>query len=1073
METRLLRVTDEGTEECVCRLEGDELVMTLSLPGRRPYTTRKRFGSDDPERYSPPAEWHYPPLVARKLGEGFVFFGDGAAGLYAPLFRAVGGTTTFDLHPESHAIAYATLRSEAYGADIHVLDLRTGRSRVVHGVEVDHAAPNQTWIRDVRYHPGGDALYFTLNAGAFKLDLAPARRRVVARAQGKLVARNQAQFLCGNEGGEARLDMDPARRFVVVCTPALVRVLSTDDERELLAQPVWGPEFAEHRTAAISPSGRLLAVASARGTIRVFDVATRREVDRMTLDRDVRRIGFTPGEKELLVAHEWRDDGPTVYAIGQRRERFQFTDEDGAPRSTPSWSFAPDGKTVALAGRALTVCAAGTWRTIERLPGDVGRVVFSRDGRLLVAGGRGFAVYKATAAAIPWPVPAVTPPPSDCPEVRGFDVKALLREWDGLHESGAFPCGEGYFGDKFDHWDARLEVYAAHDGEEPRYLVVFQVIGADHTTGDFGNSIFVIGDRPDWPERDMLDAATITSPQQTRVTQDYTLSDARACEEDARYVTEPQDPDGDWARLQKFRVCLDETEYPLEPSFADYVRAGVALTERQYAADLTASMTTVAKMANHLLQDRIWIADPLRHPGLAHHFSGARFTRVYFEEGVDVVAHVARGGPPSRLQRWQKIARLLAEGAGSEVHADMDRVEAAVRREYFPDKPGDEPLTAAECAVVVGVTLHDDLRATDLSFLARLPNVRRLLLFRTQVSELGALAKLPQLEELNLAGCPVADLSPLVSCRRLRHLTLSHTRVHDLRPLAALDGLQSLDLEGTSVRDLEPLGAHRGLRELFLDGTEVEDLAPLRGLGLVRLFMRDTGVADLSPLSRMQSLRVLTLPAAATNIDVLRELPIYEELRAHYQAGEGAMASKYGRATLPPMGTDERSRAVLVATLEATLKRLLPVTHGDFTLDLAEGSDGPVSTEWTYEDADTGTVRTARGVWILLNAITHDEAGQVVDVGQQLVHIAHEPDGDLARLVAFLEGWCAALPTLMERYLVPASPWLPFELLDASLCVATARTAEEFESVLKDPNGPMREWALVVQQMRFDREDPP
>ena len=85
--------------------------------------------------------------------------------------------------------------------------------------------------------------------------------------------------------------------------------------------------------------------------------------------------------------------------------------------------------------------------------------------------------------------------------------------------------------------------------------MVFQVIGQNHGADSLGNEIYVIGDRADWPERDMLSHAQISSPQQTRVTDDYTLSDALAREADADYVMEPQDPDGKWAAVYGPSCC--------------------------------------------------------------------------------------------------------------------------------------------------------------------------------------------------------------------------------------------------------------------------------------------------------------------------------------------------------------------------------------------------------------------------------------------------------------------------------------------------------------------------------------
>jgi len=898
METRVLRVTDAGTDECICRLEGDELVMDLRLVGQKPRTTRKKFGSNDPQRYSPPADWHYPQLVGRKMGEGFVLFRDGRNGArYETLFRSAGGSSTFDLHPDSQHIVYATLRSEAYGADLHVLDLRTGRSRTIHGEEYDHANPNQTWIRDVRYHPSGTAIYYTLNRATLKLDLKPAKRRVVERSEGKLVARKQAKFLFGTERGDARLEMDAARSRLLAYLEhgSKVRVLATEDDRVLFEQGEWGPDYADHATATISPSGKLVAIADDKHTIAIFDVAKRKEIAKMTLEKRVFRLGFSPDEKRIFVSHGLNKEGPFVHELGNKNPLFHFTDANEYAYEVRAWAFAPDGKTIVLASRDLRVADPGTGHDIEKLDGGAARAVFSSDGRLLVSGGFEFRVRKATADPVPWHVPEVTPVAADAVEARGFDAQALLREWDGMHESGEFPCGEGYFGNKFDHWDARLEVYANWAGDEPRYVVVFQVIGQDYGADDFGNSLYSIGDRVDWPSREMAGNASITCPQQTRITDDYSLSDEEAREEDVDYAPEPQDPDGDWARLQSFKVCLGETEYTLTPTLEDYARTDITLTERQYKENLTIARGSIAKMANLLLQDKMWVQDPVTHPDLAVHFADGPFTRIYFEEGVDVVNHVTNGGAPSTFPRWQKIARLLADGVTEEVRADMDRVEAAVRGEYFPRKPADEPLTDDECGVVVGVKLNDDRRATDLSFLARVPNVRLLWLFRTQVSDLSVLARLPHLEELNLAGCPVADLSPLAHCKKLRRLTLSGTRVKDLSPLAELRALQSLDIQSTGVSDLAPLRGHAELRELFLDSTDVTHLAPLRGLQLVRLFMQRTEIADVSPLAKMTSLRVLTLPPTAKKLETLSDLAIYDQLVKDHRSGSGAMASKYVR----------------------------------------------------------------------------------------------------------------------------------------------------------------------------------
>jgi internalin A len=158
----------------------------------------------------------------------------------------------------------------------------------------------------------------------------------------------------------------------------------------------------------------------------------------------------------------------------------------------------------------------------------------------------------------------------------------------------------------------------------------------------------------------------------------------------------------------------------------------------------------------------------------------------------------------------------------------------------------------------------------DLSPLAGLQGLLRLVLWETVVKDLSPLAGLQSLQSLNLAFCHhVRDLIPLAGLQQLRRLVLSNTGVTDLAPLAGLQELQTLLLSGTGVTDLAPLAGLQELRYLYLSGG-VTDLSPLAGLqGLQSLDIQYcTGVTDLSPLAGLEGLQSLDLQYCTSVMDL-------------------------------------------------------------------------------------------------------------------------------------------------------------------------------------------------------------
>ncbi|GAA3425586.1 NACHT domain-containing protein [Streptosporangium nondiastaticum] len=105
------------------------------------------------------------------------------------------------------------------------------------------------------------------------------------------------------------------------------------------------------------------------------------------------------------------------------------------------------------------------------------------------------------------------------------------------------------------------------------------------------------------------------------------------------------------------------------------------------------------------------------------------------------------------------------------------------------------------------LTLSGCPAVTDLTPLARQPNLETLTLQATGVSDLRPLARLPRLSDLYLADCPgVRDLGPLAEVGSLRHLSLAGAApVLDLAPLADRRGLRIMAGSGQELRNLHLL----------------------------------------------------------------------------------------------------------------------------------------------------------------------------------------------------------------------------------------------------------------------------
>lgn len=168
---------------------------------------------------------------------------------------------------------------------------------------------------------------------------------------------------------------------------------------------------------------------------------------------------------------------------------------------------------------------------------------------------------------------------------------------------------------------------------------------------------------------------------------------------------------------------------------------------------------------------------------------------------------------------------------------------------------------------------------SDISALEGLNALETLELKGNPVADASVLAKLPRLKALGLNGCSVTDLSPAVS-DRLETLDLCDADLYDPAALDKLGDMQFLDvsnstdsykhLGGRSIRylklnrtgmaSLSCLADVSGIRCLYLNGTAITSLDGIEAhTALEELELCETGVTDFSPLLDLTALKTVTV----------------------------------------------------------------------------------------------------------------------------------------------------------------------------------------------------------------------
>jgi len=144
--------------------------------------------------------------------------------------------------------------------------------------------------------------------------------------------------------------------------------------------------FAWGWDVAFSPDGTQLATVAGDKTVRIWEVGSGREIQKIWRGKSPDSVAFSP-DGRLLATAGFRD-GARVWDVEEGTELFTLD-----PHETVTCvRFSPDGSCIATGGQEESVCLwnARTRRKVLEVihPRGVGRVAFSSDSTLLATAGR-------------------------------------------------------------------------------------------------------------------------------------------------------------------------------------------------------------------------------------------------------------------------------------------------------------------------------------------------------------------------------------------------------------------------------------------------------------------------------------------------------------------------------------------------------------------------------------------------------------------------------------------------------------------------------------------------------------
>ncbi len=300
-----------------------------------------------------------------------------------------GGGAVLDLAPDGRSLLTASITSESsFGSKLHLIDVATGARTIV----AEHpGGDRQQFLLAALFDYTGRNVFYTLNAETWWLALDTGERtRLSAGDPARLNPHVVRPFF----------DRDRTR-LVVFAENGGVRVL--DRARSIVAEVSTVSPTTECRAAALSPSGRLLALyIVSRGRlyghedakhdtssfVQIWDLDESRLVRTLPFAEKLDQLHFSPGEDDLIVTWDYRQ-GPVGIDLATGEERWRFEASPPTDRLATAYCIArsPDGTLLAVGRNELCLYRNGSKEPLELeetgVWGEVGRVIFSADGSLV------------------------------------------------------------------------------------------------------------------------------------------------------------------------------------------------------------------------------------------------------------------------------------------------------------------------------------------------------------------------------------------------------------------------------------------------------------------------------------------------------------------------------------------------------------------------------------------------------------------------------------------------------------------------------------------------------------------
>ncbi|MEU7245768.1 WD40 repeat domain-containing protein [Streptomyces sparsogenes] len=376
-------------------VEGPRLIRSAWTEGRRPRETVAEFASERE------AEREYEELRWKKLREGFACVADATQSARGAVVLDVKvpnqcSAEAFDLSPDGRALVVGTMLGDAYGAELHLIDVGTGHRRLVHA---EPRGRTQTFVHAVHFDATGEHVVYALNG----------ETRLFGPASGQ--TRTLAGYREFKDATHNPFRLRPAwdaarRRLLLFDTGDRVRVLDQEGN-DVFATSTERPSTACW-AGALSPSGRLLALCFSKGSrykeddpevteVEIWDIDRDAVLGRIPMDRKPQALGFDPADT-LLVAGLESAEGPCAFSLETGELVWHFPHPFLTDRwaTCYGWTYSPDGSTLAIGRRGDTDVVDAVTRhsdpAFARRPGDRGTgrtrtVRISADGTLVASGG--------------------------------------------------------------------------------------------------------------------------------------------------------------------------------------------------------------------------------------------------------------------------------------------------------------------------------------------------------------------------------------------------------------------------------------------------------------------------------------------------------------------------------------------------------------------------------------------------------------------------------------------------------------------------------------------------------------